>query len=183
MRTDRIEDWKRSNSTEIDRVAFARSPQKSQTGWLFWLSALCFCWIVLTFKIVLAQSITIQGTVTASNLIPVKYASITFINQNDTTPKYSAITNTSGYYQLTVPTAIDHFDYKLPAEIELAQNYPNPFSASTSIQYKLNRKSDIQIITHGLMVREAGTIFENLKSVEIYSENFNAMGLTGGLFL
>ncbi|MFA7710518.1 MAG: YCF48-related protein [Candidatus Neomarinimicrobiota bacterium] len=169
MRTDRIEDWKRSNSTEIDRVALARSPQKSQKGGLFWSAIICFCWIVLTFQIVLAKSVTIQGTVTTSNLMPVKYASITFINQNDTTQKYSIITDTSGCYRLTVPTGIDHFDYKLPNNIELAQNYPNPFSASTTIQYKLNRKSDVKITIYDLLGREVRNLISENKSPRVYS--------------
>jgi len=98
MRTDRSEVWEQSDVTEIEYVTIARSLQKSRKDWLSRFIVTCFYLIILTFKISFMQPITVEGSVITTNLLPVKYASVTFINQNDTTQKYSAITDTCGYY-------------------------------------------------------------------------------------
>ena len=134
-----------------------------------WIFRYAFILLFSTTPILLAQTFNIQGKISVKDQTPVRYASVTFINQNDTTQKYSAITDTCGYYRLTVPTGIDHFDYKLPANIELAQNYPNPFSASTSIQYKLNIKSDVEITIYDLLGREVRKFISDNKSPGVYS--------------
>ncbi|MFH1213028.1 MAG: T9SS type A sorting domain-containing protein [Candidatus Neomarinimicrobiota bacterium] len=179
MKTNRNGDWKQSGAIKIRCVTFTKSPQKSQKEWLFWSTVICYFWIALTFKFLPAQSVIIQGTVTTSNLIPVKYASITFTNQNDTTQKYSAVTDTSGYYRLTVTTGIDHFDYKLPSNIELSQNYPNPFSASTSISYKLNIKSDVEVAVYDLLGREIKKLVTGVKSPGEYFAHWDGCNKQG----
>lgn len=129
----------------------------------------CLLIVVMIIEYLSAQTFNIQGMISTTDQTPVKYASVTFINQNDTTQKYSTITDTSGYYRLTVPTGIDHFNYKLPANIELAQNYPNPFSATTFIQYKLNIKSDVEITIYNLLGREVRNLISENKSPGEYS--------------
>ena len=154
MRTDRSEVWEQSDVTEIEYVTIARSLQKSRKDWLSRFIVTCFYLIILTFKISFTQPITVEGSVITTNLLPVKYASVTFINQNDTTQKYSAITDTCGYYWLTVPSGIDHFDYKLPSNIELAQNYPNPFNPLTTIAYDLPQESHVMLTIYDILGRE-----------------------------
>ncbi len=154
MRTDRSEVWEQSDVTEIEYVTIARSLQKSRKDWLSRFIVTCFYLIILTFKISFTQPITVEGSVITTNLLPVKYASVTFINQDDTTQKYSAITDTCGYYRLTVPSGIDHFDYKLPSNIELAQNYPNPFNPSTTIAYDLPQESHVMLTIYDILGRE-----------------------------
>jgi hypothetical protein len=103
------------------------------------------------------QPFNIQGTITTEDLIPVKYASVTFIDQNDTTQRFSVITDTAGYYQLDVTTAIDHLDFKLPSTIELAQNYPNPFSGSTLIRYQITQPEKVCIKIYNILGQEVRT--------------------------
>ena len=134
-----------------------------------WIFRYAFILLFSTTPILLAQTFNIQGKISVKDQTPVRYASVTFINQNDTTQKYSAITDDSGYYRLTVKTGIDHLDYNLPSNIELAQNYPNPFSASTSIQYKLNIKSDVEITIYDLLGREVRKFISDNKSPGVYS--------------
>ena len=188
MKTDRNEGWEQSVMTEIECVTITRKLQKSRRDWLSRFIVTYFCLIVLTFKISFTQTITVEGSVITTDLLPVKYASVTFINQSDTTQKYSAITDDSGYYRLTVKTGIDHLDYNLPANIELAQNYPNPFSASTSIQYKLNIKSDVEITIYDLLGREVRKFISVNKSPGVYSviwDGKNELGerVAAGIYL
>jgi len=153
-----------------------------------WIFRYTFILLFSTTPILLAQTFNIQGKISVEDQTPVRYASVTFINQNDTTQKYSTITDTCGYYRLTVPSGIDHFDYKLPANIELAQNFPNPFSASTSIQYKLNIKSDVEITIYDLLGREVRKFISDNKSPGVYSviwdgKNEQGKSVATGIYL
>lgn len=85
---------------------------------------------------------------------PVSYASVTFIDKNDTTRRYSTVTDTSGNYWLDVTTRVTSQVALTPQAIELAQNYPNPFSSSTAISYKLNRQSDVSIRIYNILGQE-----------------------------
>jgi glucuronoarabinoxylan endo-1,4-beta-xylanase len=97
--------------------------------------------------------ILIQGKVTSSRY-PVNEASVAFIDNADTTIKFSALTDNLGNYQISVPTLINSNTNSLPAKFELAQNYPNPFSSSTVISYNIHKQSDIQVTIYDILGRE-----------------------------
>jgi glucuronoarabinoxylan endo-1,4-beta-xylanase len=105
------------------------------------------------FSQVFAQTVAIDGKVT-SNRWPIKEALVTFIDDVDTTKKLSAITDNSGNYQIGLPTSIKSNNNNLPASFELAQNYPNPFSSSTAIQYNVKKQSDIKVTIYDMLGRE-----------------------------
>ena len=69
---------------------------------------LLFCLFQLIFLTqVPAQTISIQGKV-ISHRYPVKNASVTFIDNSDTTISYSALTDASGNYQIDLTvTAVE----------------------------------------------------------------------------
>jgi glucuronoarabinoxylan endo-1,4-beta-xylanase len=100
-----------------------------------------------------AQTVIINGKVLASRY-PVQNASITFIDNSDTTKKFFALTDQSGNYQvdLTVTSVIQL--NTLPTNFELEQNYPNPFSNLTNIPYKLNTQSDALVTIYDILGRE-----------------------------
>jgi len=99
-----------------------------------------------------SQAYTIKGKITSSR-IPVQNASVTFIDKADTTIKFPALTDASGNYQIEMTTSIGPNKNNLPANFELVQNYPNPFSATTSIPYQLNTQSDIQVSIYDILGR------------------------------
>jgi len=135
----------------------------------FKISRLYFWVIILVINDVSGQTFNIQGDITTEDLTPVSHAAVTFINQSDTTQRYSAITDTTGYYQLSVTTAIDHLDFNLPSAIELAQNYPNPFSGSTLIQYRVNRPGKVSIRIYNLLGQEVRELKAALHIAGTYS--------------
>ena len=100
-----------------------------------------------------AQTLSVEGRVTAGRY-RVREASVTFIDNADTTKKFSALTNNIGNYQISVPTSIESNTNNLPSKFELAQNYPNPFSSSTSIPYDIHKQTDIQVIIYDILGRE-----------------------------
>lgn len=109
-----------------------------------------------------SQTFVVQGKVSTST-DPVRYASVTFIEKSDTTRKFSTITDSAGNYRLSVVTEISSQPTVLPQSIELLQNYPNPFSSSTTISYKLNKESDAVITIFDILGREVKTFIVGLQ--------------------
>jgi len=70
-------------------------------------SKLCYLFILIILRQINGQTFNVQGNVFTEIATPVKFASVTFINQSDST---STITDTLGDYRLSVTTAIDHLD-------------------------------------------------------------------------
>jgi glucuronoarabinoxylan endo-1,4-beta-xylanase len=97
--------------------------------------------------------VLVQGQVISSRY-PVKEASVTFMDNADTTIKFSALTDISGNYQIDMPTLIGSKTNNLPVKFELAQNYPNPFSSSTIIPYNIHKQSNIQVTIYDILGRE-----------------------------
>ena len=65
-----------------------------------------FVFLVISFffikaEVVSPQILKVQGNISTSKA-PIRNASITFINENDITKKYSALTDSLGSYRLTI---------------------------------------------------------------------------------
>jgi len=106
----------------------------------------------LCFSQVYAQTLSVTGTVTTSTTA-VQNASVTFIDNSDTTRKYFDLTDAAGNYQIDgLVTSIKSQD-KIPTKFELEQNYPNPFSSSTIIPYALKQHTDVYVTIYDLLGR------------------------------
>lgn len=97
-----------------------------------------------------AQTISVQGKVTASRY-PVKAAQVTFINNSDTTIQYQSVTDSLGNYYIGLPTSVEEAPNNIPSGFELEQSYPNPFSSSAAIPYKLKKESDVQLTIYDVL--------------------------------
>lgn len=101
-----------------------------------------------------AQTLSVQGKVTASRS-PVQNASVTVIDNADTTRKFSALTDATGFYQIGLTTSVESNTTDLPDRFELGQSYPNPFSSSTAIPYQLKKDSEVRVTIYDILGREA----------------------------
>jgi glucuronoarabinoxylan endo-1,4-beta-xylanase len=99
-----------------------------------------------------AQTYAVKGVVSASTM-HVRYASVIFIDNSDTTKKVIALTDTSGSYSIGLTTSVKQTDVQ-PVNFELEQNYPNPFSSSTAISYQLNKQADVKVTIYDILGRE-----------------------------
>ncbi len=45
-------------------------------------------------------------------------------------------------------------------DYELKQNYPNPFNPNTTIEYSLNKNSDVKIIIYDMLGKEVNTLIK-----------------------
>jgi glucuronoarabinoxylan endo-1,4-beta-xylanase len=99
-----------------------------------------------------AQTYAVNGVV-ATSTMSVRYASVTFVDKSDTTKKASVLTDTAGRYSINLLTSVMLSDPP-PAKFELEQNYPNPFSSSTAISYKLSTQADVKVTVYDILGRE-----------------------------
>ncbi len=137
-----------------------------------------YLFLVIFYFQLKAQTIMIQGKVTASRF-SVKEALVTFIDDVDTTKKFSTITDNLGNYQIGVTTSIESNKNNLPADFELAQNYPNPFSSSTAIPYNIKKQSDIKVTIYDILGREVRKFTIGLQTAglhKIFWDGRNSFG-------
>jgi glucuronoarabinoxylan endo-1,4-beta-xylanase len=122
------------------------------------------CLISVLFSVqVCAQAISVKGKV-LSSIYPIKNASVTFIDMTDTTIRYTVVTNNSGNYQTSIITSVPPNSDKIPEKSALEQNYPNPFSLSTAITYRLNKQSHVLLTIVDVLGRQ-------VRKYEIGSQN------------
>jgi glucuronoarabinoxylan endo-1,4-beta-xylanase len=152
------------------------------------LALLSLCLFQMIFCVqVHAQVFTVKGKVSTSTTA-VRYASVTFEDQVDTTRKSSTLTDTSGSYQLNVILTSVEPSANLPTKFELEQNYPNPFSSSTAIPYELKTQSDIRVTIYDILGRVVRKITAGAQSVGMHSvlwdgcNNFGQRVATGIYF-
>jgi glucuronoarabinoxylan endo-1,4-beta-xylanase len=138
-----------------------------------------FCLIlIMFFSQSYTQTLSVRGKVTASRYA-VQSASVTFIDEADTTIRFSALTDASGNYQIGVITSIGINPNNVPGKFELAQNFPNPFSSITEIPYSLNKLSDVQITIYDILGREIKKFVvgkQNSGSYNILWDGRNSVG-------
>ncbi len=100
-----------------------------------------------------AQTISISGNVSTSTT-PVKNALVTFEdNSFDVGKKYTVLTDASGNYGINVLITSVEAQNNIPTKFDLEQNYPNPFSSKTTIQYSLKQNSDVQVTIYDILGR------------------------------
>jgi glucuronoarabinoxylan endo-1,4-beta-xylanase len=119
-----------------------------------------------------SQTVAIRGNVTASRFA-VRNALVTFLDNADTTRRFSAVTDASGNYQVGLPTLVASNTNSSPARFELAQTYPNPFSAAAAIPYQIKRESSVQITIYDILGRAVRTFSVGQQSVGLHSVLWN----------
>jgi FlgD Ig-like domain/WD40-like Beta Propeller Repeat len=144
-------------SIVIGNVSFGRIMKKTTVAFFG----------LFIFNTLYSQTLNVQGNIVAGTT-PVKYASVTFIDQSDTTKKFTTNTDTLGIYHVSVLTSVDNKKFVLPSSVELAQNYPNPFSSSTAISYKINNQSDVNVTVYDILGREVKRFTVGMQAAGVY---------------
>ena len=85
-------------------------------------------------------------------------------------------------YQQTTITDIED-EETIPTVFKLEQNYPNPFNPSTKIKFAVPEKSNVLIKVYDILGSEVATLVNEEMDAGWYENNFNAAGLSSGVYL
>lgn len=79
-------------------------------------------------------------------------------------------------------TSVDNDITTVPDEFSLSQNYPNPFNPTTSIQYAVSNRQFVLLKVYNVLGKEVATLVNEEKPAGIYEVEFNASGLSSGVY-
>ena len=87
-------------------------------------------------------------------------------------------------YELSwdINTGINLEKNNIPRKLSLSQNYPNPFSSNTIINYKIPGTAFVSIKIYDIFGRVVATLVNERKPAGSYSVTFHASGLTNGIY-
>jgi hypothetical protein len=80
-------------------------------------------------------------------------------------------------------TAVNKPSENNPSRFTLSQNYPNPFNASTTINYKLQQKSHVDLNIFDIQGRSIATLVDAVVNAGSYQVNFDAGRLPSGVYI
>jgi photosystem II stability/assembly factor-like uncharacterized protein len=86
------------------------------------------------------------------------------------------------FRSLESTTSVDGSDDPLPARFDVAQNFPNPFNSTTTIQYRLSRETHVVLKVFDLVGKEVATIIRAVELPGDRSVLFDASGLSTGVY-
>ena len=82
----------------------------------------------------------------------------------------------------TTILGIDNEQAEVPTEFKLEQNYPNPFNPSTNIKFQIPNSAFVNLKVYDILGNEVATLVNEEKSTGSYEVNFNAKGLSSGIY-
>lgn len=85
-------------------------------------------------------------------------------------------------YRIIEPVSIDYPE-SVPTTFKLLPAYPNPFNPTTTIRYEVFEFSDVQLSVYSVDGRKVMQLLNESKSPGVYSEQFDATGLTSGIYI
>jgi hypothetical protein len=88
----------------------------------------------------------------------------------------------SDSFTVDIVTGIAENETNLPIEYALKQNYPNPFNPSTKIKYSIPQSSNVVLKVFDILGNEIETLVNEEKSVGIYEVQFDATGISSGVY-
>jgi len=130
-------------------------------------AALCLCQIPFSRQTT-AQTVLVNGAVSTSTAA-VRYASVSFEEEDNPAITFSALTDSAGHYQIQINLTSLEPSATLPAKFELEQNYPNPFSSSTAISYQLKTPADTRVTIYDILGRVVREILAGSQPIGAHS--------------
>lgn len=102
-----------------------------------------------------------------------------YANGVSTKPQWNFAPN----FSVNVQSATDVKDnQQTVTSYSLNQNYPNPFNPATVISYALPKQSSVKLVVFNSIGQEVKTLFSGVQSAGNHSVNFDASGLTSGIY-
>lgn len=89
----------------------------------------------------------------------------------------------SSPYRFATATSVGTDSEDLPKTYALEQNYPNPFSASTTIRFELPEPAHVRLAVFDLLGREVARVADQEYAAGHYEVAFDASGLSSGTYV
>ncbi len=110
------------------------------------------------------SQVVVQGTVINQGAEPAAYALVEFVNQADSSQKYSTYTNALGRYSIQlILTSVESSPNQPPNDFSLQQNYPNPFNPSTIIAYELQKPATVKLEIYNVLGQKIKTLINGFQ--------------------
>ena len=116
--------------------------------------------------------------------------SVDLVAITDTATSYGRLPDGSTIWQILNPrtrgfsnvvTGLED-EFNSLSEYRLNQNYPNPFNPTTTISYSIPMTSNVSLKIFNVLGKEVATLVNETKNAGNYSINFNAVGLSSGVY-
>ncbi|MDA0683862.1 MAG: T9SS type A sorting domain-containing protein [Bacteroidetes bacterium] len=78
---------------------------------------------------------------------------------------------------------VEEIGGELPQQVELAQNFPNPFNPSTTISFRLNTTQQVRLSVHDVLGREVAVLVSGVQPAGNFQTQFDATDLTSGMYI
>jgi len=72
---------------------------------------------------------------------------------------------------------------QLPQQVELAQNFPNPFNPTTTIAFRLDQSTRVRLSVHDVLGREIAVLVDDVQPAGSFQANFDASNLASGMYI
>jgi hypothetical protein len=125
------------------------------------------------------ESETVNLTLSAVDVETGSYETVLQVRSNDPSNPVLEIPITADVQMATSSELTE----ELPQRLELSQNYPNPFNPSTTIQFSLNRASDVTLEVFNITGQRIATLVNETLSAGNHQHSFDASGLSSGIYI
>ena len=85
-------------------------------------------------------------------------------------------------FSINLTVGINNQTSNIPETYSLLQNYPNPFNPVTKIDFEIPKQGLVTLKIYDVLGREVTTLVNEMKSAGSYSIDFNASGLSSGIY-
>jgi hypothetical protein len=85
-------------------------------------------------------------------------------------------------YEFNFITKVPKPDPFLPISYSISQNYPNPFNPSTTIEYKLEKESFVELKIYDVLGREVEKLISGTQNAGTHKVQFKANNLASGIY-
>ncbi|MCX7876763.1 MAG: T9SS type A sorting domain-containing protein, partial [Melioribacteraceae bacterium] len=83
---------------------------------------------------------------------------------------------------LPIPTSVEQEINSIPTEFSLGQNYPNPFNPTTTIEFALPKKSNVNLIVYDILGGTVASLVNSEMEAGYHKVNFDASNLSSGVY-
>lgn len=86
-------------------------------------------------------------------------------------------------FSLRTPVGTSTEDTAVPTEFALADNYPNPFNPTTTIEYRLPVAEHVTLTVFDMLGREIHVLVDQTQTAGTHTHSFDAVDLPSGMYL